>query len=115
MNETKATYTPGPWFDCEPNVGISERERQGGSYVGIGNGRKAIARAVISTLILVDEAIVNARLIAAAPELLEAAKQVIWKLSHNHDVDGYNGPGRITREDATVKMLYAAIAKAEGR
>lgn len=57
----------------------------------------------------------NDRIARAAPGLLEAAKQVIWKLSHNHDVDGYKGPGRITREDATIKMLVEAIAKMEGK
>ena len=46
-------------------------------------------------------------------ELLEAAKQVLWKLSHNHDLPDYKGPGRITRQDATVKMLYEAVEKAE--
>jgi hypothetical protein len=48
-------------------------------------------------------------------ELLEAAKQVLWKLSHNHDLPDYKGPGRITRQDATVKMLYEAVEKAENR
>lgn len=43
-------------------------------------------------------------------KLLEAAKQVIWKLSHNHKLPDYQGPGRITREDATVKMLIDAIS-----
>lgn len=45
-------------------------------------------------------------------ELQEAARQVIWKLSHNHDLPDYKGPGRITREDATIRMLVAALQKA---
>jgi hypothetical protein len=45
-------------------------------------------------------------------ELLEAARQVLWKLNHNHDDRGYRGPARITREDATVRMLQAAYNKA---
>jgi hypothetical protein len=57
----------------------------------------------------------NTQLIAAAPDLLEAAKQVIWKLSHNHWTEDYRGPARITREDATVKMLIDAINRVEGR
>lgn len=48
-------------------------------------------------------------------ELLEACKQIVWKLSFNHCFDdGYVGPASITRLDATVKMAVAAIAKAEG-
>lgn len=54
----------------------------------------------------------QARLIAAAPDLLEACKQIVWKLGHNHALPGYKGPARIDRRDATVKMAIAAIAKA---
>jgi hypothetical protein len=35
---------------------------------------------------------------------------VLWKLSHNSDW----GPVTIAREDATVKMLAAAVALIEG-
>ena len=51
----------------------------------------------------------------AIKDLLEACKQIVWKLSHNHD-DGNGGtkPATITRNDATVRMAVAAIAKAEG-
>lgn len=41
--------------------------------------------------------------------LLQAAKQVLWKLSHNHKLPDYQGPGRITRDDATVRMLQDAV------
>lgn len=53
-------------------------------------------------------------LIVAAPDLLEACKQIVWKLSHNSCLPDYEGPGRITRLDATVKMAVATIAKVEG-
>lgn len=49
---------------------------------------------------------------AAAPDLLEACRQIVWKLSHNHKADDYSGPARITRDDATVRLAVAAIAKA---
>lgn len=42
-------------------------------------------------------------------DLLEAAEQVLWKLSHNEYHDHYQGPGRVTRKDATVRMLQAAV------
>lgn len=53
----------------------------------------------------------DARLFDAAPDLLDACKQIVWKLSHNWD----NGPARIDRRDATVRLAEKAIAKAEGR
>lgn len=37
--------------------------------------------------------------------LIEAAWQVLWKLDRNEAT----GPARITRQDATVKMLQAAF------
>lgn len=46
--------------------------------------------------------------------LLEACKQIVWKLGHNHMVDGKCVPGTIDRNDATVRMAIEAIAKAEG-
>ena len=54
-----------------------------------------------------------ARLIAAAPELLEACKQIVWKLSFNHRDSDYEGPARIDRNDAVVRMAVAAIVRAE--
>ena len=51
----------------------------------------------------------NSYLIAAAPELLEACRQIIWKLSHGTN----ENPNTISRLDTTVKMAIAAIKKAE--
>ncbi len=45
--------------------------------------------------------------------LLEACKQIVWKLNHNHNLPGYKGPARITRKDSTVHMAVDAIALAE--
>lgn len=58
-----------------------------------------------------EHAKANADLVAAAPDLLEACRQIIWKLSHNWD-DGK--PARIDRLDATVRMAADAIKKALG-
>ena len=50
---------------------------------------------------------------AAFDALIEGARQVIWKLGHNHDDDkGGSKPGTVTREDATVKMLAVALCQA---
>lgn len=45
-------------------------------------------------------------------QLLEAARQVLWKLNHTHHDRDYKGPARITRQDATVKMLQEAYDRA---
>ncbi len=55
----------------------------------------------------------DVKLFYAAPDLLEACKQIVWKLSHNEKSEHYQGPGRVTRNDATVRMAVAAIAKTE--
>jgi hypothetical protein len=60
------------------------------------------------------EAQANARLMAAAEKLLEAAKNVIWKLGHNGDPNYNPGPVKISRLDVTIRELELAIAKAEG-
>ena len=57
----------------------------------------------------------DAEFIASAPDLLTAAKAVIWKLNHNGDPNHNPGPVKISRLDATIRDLEAAIAKAEGR
>lgn len=48
--------------------------------------------------------------------LVHAAKNVIWKLSHNHSKgDGSPSyPGTIDRRDATIHLVEAALKAAEG-
>jgi len=100
-------HTPGPWILDREYFLINhppQTENPNECCLIASYGRKADGS---------HEA--NARLIAAAPELLEAAKQVIWKLSHNHQTGTYTGPAQITRLDATVRMLEEAVSKAEAR
>ena len=47
--------------------------------------------------------------------LIEGARQVSWKLSHNEKSTHYEGPGRVTRQDATVRMLFEALCQVEDR
>ena len=94
MNEQVTKHTPGPW-EMMPPLGegnysvMSSKVNAGGNwYVAeIPNGSHAEAQA-------------NARLIAAAPELLDALRLVLA-----HD-------GALTGADWTA--IRAAIAKAEG-
>ena len=54
---------------------------------------------------------------AQARKLLEAAEQVLWKMSHSgwkcsHDETIV--PNGVTRQDATSRMLQAAVSEIKG-
>lgn len=49
----------------------------------------------------------------AYQRLRRAAENVLWKLSHNEKSRDYEGPGRITRNDVTVRELRAAVEATE--
>lgn len=90
-------HTPGPWIaevdDNGENLGIMS---EAGKAVVAGCGCCG------SPWSDKTHAHANARLIAAAPELLEALKMV---LQH----------GRIDNSEKRMNVVSAAIAKAEGR
>ena len=92
MNTKKAKHTPGPWTT---NNGFTILSAKG----------KTASSDVPNKTITDDEAIANAALIAAAPELLaalETAKRMI------NDVEGHCFRG------ADLMQINAAIAKAKG-
>jgi len=102
-NSVLERHTPGPWKAGDTAIRNSAywllvRSEASGSTVGgavSGNGR----------------ADANARLIAAAPELLDALKALVRACEFN----GYfstNKPG--FREKSEIRDSRAAIAKAEG-
>ena len=112
--ETK--HTPGPWeangksvrTKCHDASGHAPNGYEGGicnclGARGFGKELDAVAKA-------------NAKLIAAAPELLESAKQALaWFLDHagtpwDHD----EAIIRAQQKDAAVCSLQSAIAKAKG-
>ncbi len=95
-------HTPGPWEIGQNATYVVKRELR----------RKPIllvrcvwtpSQAANSTAPTPEDAYANARLIAAAPELLEAARNAAreWRLH-----------GSLTD---SARLLEAAIAKAEGR
>ena len=91
---THTNHTPGPWIT---NGGQIETEQ------GVYNG------GIIATVGIVNHQdatdIANARLIAAAPELLKAAKSII----------GWLGPPPdLALKTSACDRLRDAIAKAEG-
>ena len=114
MSDTTSTakHTPGPWK--AEKYCIWANNHNGSVYI-----------AGTQTGIDTDQQKANARLIAAAPDLLEAAKIVAyWELSDSQltestrgeFADGVGG-GRVNRQDyrKAFDTLRAAIAKAEGR
>lgn len=105
--ETKATHTPGPWTSA-------------GVHVAADHGPDAEMVPVCEAsyrFVTLAEARANARLIAAAPELLQALKQVRYQVAASaeasHLLQGFRRSE--TAEDRLFQAVDAAIAKAEGR
>jgi hypothetical protein len=95
---TQATHTPGPWkekrklaiysADDEPICAVFPAETEGQSAA-------------------------DARLIAAAPDLLEALKVTVWSLFKHQPPRAPQDPS--TDASHALAIASAAIAKAEGR
>jgi hypothetical protein len=98
-------HTPGPWV---PEFGESYRVRakQDGGQVAIMMNLKG-QHGLISRRTGAEVA-ANARLIAAAPDLLEALKTCVAFIEDAHIIEAQWGW-------EPVKAAKAAIAKAEGR
>lgn len=96
--EMAAKHTPGPWRFVEPSLLPFRIESPDGEYVTqikyVPSGRAE------------GETIANARLIAAAPDLLEAVKALQYVLTECDD--NY-------AKWPQWEQAEAAIAKAEGR
>lgn len=99
-----AKHTPGPWQTFEPDMEHPSRAR-----VGALDGQVDIYNAPLTR-----ETEANARLIAAAPDLLEACKDAVVDIT---DFADPNGEFEFTPEGARslINRLNRAIARAEGR
>ena len=96
-------HTPGPWV-ADDNEGFSmwkiySRMSPSGSWVQ----GPCVAKVIGDSA----EADANARLIAAAPELLEALEKAL-------DALGGNDPYDLGYDDSICGYIRAAIAKAKG-
>ena len=93
-------HTPGPWYVGRHTTGL---------YIQFDHGpiKEATICAMNTPCMAYSNAANDARLIAAAPELLAACKTSLEKLKH-----GYADPKEISQHIAT---LEAVIAHAEGR
>lgn len=104
MENKTVGYTPGPWRVCFQSPSVVEtgyREGAGVSIVRI----EPLPKALGEYGNLDEQRFSNARLIAAAPELLEAAKLSLELINRQL-------PGIHFDEKDDLRM---AIAKAEGR
>jgi hypothetical protein len=89
-------HTPGPWTVDEIDVG-----RTAHILGGVSN----FCAEIVATVALEgQESQANARLIAAAPDLLEALRRALWCLDHE----------QYDQDDPYYGAINAAIAKATG-
>lgn len=110
--DDEVMHTPGPWHFHGPEriqaMGDIPEEWHGYAWVGHGNGDQwdgvlaMVDRHKDSSQAFRDRAVPDARLIAAAPDLLAGAKAILAARSGQQSVDA-------------VIQLRDAIAKAEGR
>jgi len=108
----KAKHTPGPWeIDKDDPLSITQIEWGG---IGVAHDCAQVfreSRRAYRAQREVDEA--NARLMAAAPELLEACRAAMASLEEYAHV--MPGLLRHKRCEIAQDQLIAAIAAAEGR
>jgi len=109
--EARWKHTPGPWTAAKgPKIRDGIHIRANGRYVASINHFKNYETGEIA-----DEAIANARLITAAPELLHAAKCGLAQLEMAHnEAFGKGCDGTCSYHEA-MRILRRTIAKAEGR
>ena len=94
-----STHTPGPWHVTK-GPAAREIRADDGPYIA----------SVYDIAVTYGERNANARLIAAAPELLDAARLAVDAIGQTRDDFGL----KVELEKAYL-ALRAAIAKAEGR
>ena len=110
-------HTPGPWTASTPDFESMPANRCGGCDIGIhaASGFYGVSGPGVVTLATVYDSTANARLIAAAPELLAALESAAElaegaiKLLRQLDMES----GRIAAE-CVLRDARAAIAKATG-
>lgn len=111
--ETKAAHTPGPWIVCETE--------QQDAVLSIEQDRMAITDepSIVADVDLCGDGIsqsigrANARLIAAAPELLAACQELLeicrWKCSPSDEVVLSNGKSNHQAMIDAEAILSAAV------
>jgi hypothetical protein len=113
MAKKSVTHTPGPWETQGPGLG--------NTFIVAAGKRGQVELALVYKEAEYDPRLpmeANARLIAAAPDLLEAARNAILGMDGGSD-DARCHKGITTRERCAqcrrVDALTAAVLKAEGK
>lgn len=119
MTPTLTTHTPGPWAIDGVRVFAPAFDEQ--VEITRDDGTTAMhGRGLIALPYAPDGAHdANARLIAAAPDLLAALKRAVDTIRAFHGI-GLNGPAEagmweLYQQSPEMKAINAAIAKAEGK
>lgn len=94
---TNITHTPGPWRITTDFIGVYDSEAR----------RIANLDSDGAPDFDVDETLANARLIAAAPELLVALEEMVAAF-------GWQAPNANPTVETAVATAWKAIAKAKG-
>jgi|688.fasta_scaffold00370_84 hypothetical protein len=106
-----AKHTPGPWFVLPLSTTMGAEAREPGSF-SIGTSEDAGKANILCSrfpwLECADEMRANARLIAAAPELLKALRAIDDAFVDDSHVDADTPTGR------AIIAARAAVSKAEG-
>lgn len=101
---TEVKYTEGPWVIGDTRGGYADINAPSARYPWTGLARVVVEMEGVSKLEPYGMGEANARLIAAAPELLEALMAIETDGLHNHN----------TRRKPWWGQVRAAIAKARG-
>ena len=99
------SFTPGPWFIEDNDRSISSNAVTGIALVNMANIRYGWDG---PDFVTASHRAANARLIAAAPELLEALKGMLEQFNY-HTTTGINH-----EESNAIAKARAAVAKAGG-
>lgn len=95
--------TPGPW-ELDPCGQVTQAD-----------GRTILVSGIASPMVRTSESIANARLIAAAPDLLEALIAAVECGMVPKSSAAEGGANRHVVQLQVADQIRAAIAKAEGR
>lgn len=109
-------HTPGPWSVSNGQVMSEYAIKAECRGSGFGSSVAIVTQRDGQNPLPHDEAMANARLIAAAPELLDALRGMLAIVENSRGVAGYhlNGDTAEWDEFDEIDIAHTAIAKATG-